>query len=300
MPRTANRNLPVALLALWLGLGSIAPLAACDIPVCEYALLHWPRQDYVLYYLHDGTEAPADAETNELLRQVAAGQAGHANLRFTSVNTALGPESLTPDARYVLKTHGELARPRHMLISPKGRTVFSGRITAGDIRDLLASPKTAALADMLSRGVRGVLLVMTDSDEAQNAAALEIAQGVIDAAQDAKVRMGLLAVSRQDPRELWLVRQLLAVEGDLGGRSGPMVFGAYGRCHVTEPYLGKGINPTNLTELAGFMNGPCTCDIKAANLGADLVSNLAWDAQVSRTGTPPWPMAPAGYMTFGE
>ncbi len=306
MPRIPRAPVLVALLSLPLVPGQLAPLAACDVPVCEYALVHWPRQEYTLYYLHDGAEAKADARANELLRKVAAGKVGHANLRFTPVDASLDPERLAPDARYVLELSGGASRPRHILMSPKGRAVFSGHMTVQDARELLASPKTAALADMLCRGLRGVMVVMTDGDEAQSAAALETARGVIDSAQDARVvedarvRMGLLEVSRQDPSERWLVRQLLAVEADLGERRGPMVFGAYGRGHVTEAYLGKGITASNLAELAKFMNGPCTCEIKAANLGVDLVSDWDWEAHVSGTAAPPRPVEPTGYVTFAQ
>lgn len=300
MPRTPNATVPVALLSLLLVLGQSAPLAACDIPVCEYALRYWSRSDYTVYYIHDGAEAPVDAEVNALLRRIAEGKDGRANLRFVSVNATLGPASLSAEARYVLESNRETDKPRHLLVSPKGRTVFSGRLAVKDIRALVSSPKTAIFADMLSRGAHGVVLLLTDSDEAQNAAARETAREVVDATRGTEARMGLVEVSRQDVRELWLVRQLLAVETDLVGIHGPMVFGVYGRCHVTEPYLGKGINATNLAALAKFMNGPCTCDIKDANLGVDLISDWAWEAQASGPGGPPRPTEPGGYVTFGE
>lgn len=298
MPRTSGAT-RLALISLSLLLGQLAPLAACDVPVYEYALLHWPRQDYTVYYLHDGTEATADAEVNGLLRNVAAGKEGQANLRFTALDASLGLADLTPEARDVLGNNAEATRPRHLVVSPKGRTIFSGRLTVADVRDLLTSPKTTALADMLSRGAPGVVLVLTDSDEAQNRAALETVQSALNAAKDAKARSGLLEVLRQDPQERWLVRQLLTVEADLEAIRGPMVFGAFGRCHVTEPYLGKGINRANLTALAEFMNGPCTCEIKAANMGLDLISDRDWEAQVSG-GAKPRPLEPPGYVTFDE
>jgi hypothetical protein len=299
MLQAPRRLVPPALMALMV-LGHVGPLAACDVPVYEYALLHWPRQDYSVYYVHAGAEAPADAEANGLLRRVAEGQEGHANLRFCALNATLAPASLTPEARYVLTATRALDRPRHLVVSPKGRAIFSGRLTAQDVCDLLASPATDTLADMLTRGARGVLIVMTDGDDAGSQAALQVAQSVVNAAADGQPGVGLLPVARQDPRESWLVRELLAVEPGLGDMRGPMVFGAYGRCHVTEAYLGKGINAANLTDLVRFMQGPCTCDIRAANLGVDLISNWEWEAHVPGAATLAQPLAPPGYMTLGE
>lgn len=300
MARPPSAVVSIALMSLSLALGYLAPLSACDIPVCEYALLNWSRQDYTVYYLHDGTEARVDAEANKLLRKVAGGKEGHANLRFVSLKATQDPEGLSPEDRYVLRTTGELSRPRHLLLSPKGRTVFSGRMTVADVRDLLASAQTASLADMLLHGRHGVLVVMTDRDEAQNTAALRTAQTVIHAAEGTGLSVGLLEVSRQNPKERWLVRQLLQVEADLETLDGPMVFGAYGRGHLTEAYLGKGITAANLQGLVTFMNGPCTCDIKAANLGVDLITNCDWEAHLPATRTPLDITDPGGFVTFGE
>jgi hypothetical protein len=114
------------------------------------------------------------------------GELGAQQRLWVAPHAALRPESLTPEARYVLKINPGVARPRHILISPKGRTVFSGHMTVRDIHDLLASPKTAALADMLARGVHGVVLVMAeDSRLRQNRLGLlqrisAQAQGVAD------------------------------------------------------------------------------------------------------------------------
>lgn len=276
------------------------PAFACDVPVYEYALLHWARDDYPVYYLHDGTEATADAQVNALLRKVSAGEEGHANLRFAAVDARTDVTRLAPELRRVLAANPDAARPSYLLVSPKGRTLFSGRLTKRDVRDLLDSPKSAALARVLSGGAQGALLVLTDAEDPRNDAALAAAREVTEVAAAEEKRVGLLQVSRQDPKERWLVRQLLAVEADLAEIPGPMVFGVYGRCHVTEAYLGKGINTLNLTDLVRFMNGPCTCEIKAANLGVDLISNWDWDALVPGAGPPPKAMEPGGYVTLED
>ena len=299
MLRASSAAVSLDFVALLLSAAAL-PLSACDTPVYEYALQHWDRDDYAIYYLHDGSESPLDTSVNQLLRNVADAREGHANLQFVSLDASLAPDRLPPDSRRVLRANAEVSRPRHIMLSPKGRTLFSGRMTLRDLRDLLGSPKTAALAEMLSEGARGVLVVLTDTEESLNVSALETARAVIESAEADDIPVGLLDVSRQDEKERWLVRQLLAVEADLKDIPGPLVFGAYGRCHITEAYLGKGINSANLTDLVAFMNGPCTCEIKAANMGVDIITKWNWDAYLTGSAAPPRQMEPGGYVTLED
>lgn len=272
---------------------------ACDTPVYEYALLHWPQDDTVVYYLREGAESPTDAEANALLGRVAAGEEGHANLALVRVD-ARDAERLTPDARRALELAGGEPLPRHVVVSPKGRVLLSGRMTVADVRDLMQSPKTATLADMLARGAQGTLVLLTDDDPERNGLARDAVRAAIQTARAAGRRVGMLELSRQDSRERWLVRQLLAAEADLSELRGPMVFGVYGRGHATEAYVGKGINATNLADLIAFMNGPCTCDIRAAGLGVDLVTNRDWGDPVPGPALGLDATDPGGYVTFGD
>jgi len=275
------------------------PVLACDTPVYEYALLHWPQDDTVVYYLHRGAEGSTDAEVNALLGRVAADQEGHANVTFVRVDGRRA-EGQTPDARRALELAGDEPLPRHVVVSPKGRVLLSGRMTVADVRDLLQSPKTATLADILARGAQGTLVLLTDDDAERNGGARDAVRAAIQTAKAAGRRVGMLELSRQDWRERWLVRQLLAVEADLTELGGPMVFGVYGRGHATEAYVGRGINAANLANLIGFMNGLCTCDIRAAGLGVDLVTNRDWGDPAPGPALGLGATDPGGYVTFGD
>lgn len=275
------------------------PLMACDTPVYEYALLHWPRELSTVYYVHEGRPEARDAAANALLRKLAVGEEGHANLAFAVVD-GRQPDGLSFEVRRMLKATAGHPFPRHVLVSPKGRVVFSGTMAVADVRNLVNSRKTATLADMLARGAQGILVLLTDEDVDSNGRARDAVRDTIRAAREGGQRVGMLELSRQDLGERWLVRQLLAVESDLAQLRGPMVFGVYGRCHATEAYLGKGINAQNLSTLVAFMNGPCTCDIRAQGLGVDLISNRDW-GEPSCPGTTGsrWE-DPGGYVTFGD
>jgi hypothetical protein len=120
--------------------------------------------------------------------------------------------------------------------------------------------------------------------------------------QTTAVKLGLIEVSRSDPAEPWLIRAMMAVEPDLAGLvDQPMVFAVYGRARVLEPYVGKGITVDNLSQLVEFVTGACSCQVKDANPGVDLLTTWNWDATAARMAAKDSPLDPAagGYAEIG-
>jgi hypothetical protein len=109
------------------------------------------------------------------------------------------------------------------------------------------------------------------------------------------VELGLIEVSRSDPAEQWLIRAMMTVEPDLAGLvDQPMVFGVFGRARVLEPFVGKGITVDNLTQLVDFVTGACSCQVKDANPGVDLLTAWNWDAAAAGIAGKDSPLGPAG------
>ena len=93
-----------------------------------------------------------------------------------------------------------------------------------------------------------------------------------------KHEVGLLRISRNDPREAWLVRMLMGVEPDLHEFvDQPMVFAIYGRGRALPPYIGKGISRDNMLECLYFVTGACSCTVKEQNPGIDLLVRYDWE-----------------------
>jgi hypothetical protein len=84
------------------------------------------------------------------------------------------------------------------------------------------------------------------------------------------------------------VRMLLASEADLdqdfAGEA--MVFPVYGRGLILYALVGRGINNWTVERAARFLISPCSCQVKAANPGTDLLLTVDWAARVK-------PMTPA-------
>jgi hypothetical protein len=122
------------------------------------------------------------------------------------------------------------------------------------------------------------------------------------AAPTIPIRLGLIEVSRSDPAERWLIRAMMSVEPDLAGLADqPMVFAVYGRARVLEPYVGKGITVDNLSQLVEFVTGACSCQVKDANPGMDLLTAWNWDATAERLAAKDSSFGPAvgGYAEIG-
>ena len=97
------------------------------------------------------------------------------------------------------------------------------------------------------------------------------------------IELGLIEVSRSDPAEKWLIRAMMTIEPDLAGLADqPMVFGVFGRARVLEPFVGKGITVDNLSQLVDFVTGACSCQVKDANPGVDLLTAWNWDRSAER------------------
>jgi len=274
-------------------LGIAAGAHACDTPVYAYTMQMWVPDAYRVFYFREGAEAAADREVNLLLAEAAADPNREVNVRFESVD--VGDLSGSGPAATVWKRNSSRKLPCHVVVAPRGREIASERLTVSTAKALLRSPKRQRLAELLCEGKHGVMLMLLGPNDEENATAQATVKAAADEAAKAGAEMGLLEIRRDDPTEKWFVRQLLAVEDDLKDLSAPMLFGAFGRGHVVEPFVGRGISHDNMLELAAFMGGPCACEVKETAPGTDLLVACNWD-QASVAWTPGQGYAEIPYM----
>lgn len=274
------------------------PALACDTPVWEYTLHNWRRDPYRVYYLHSGAEAAADAQVNRYLGDAA--ESPNVNLLFARMDPSKVDAGASREERFVAARYKTKPLPLHVVLNPRGGELFAGRLDLKTARALVDSPQRKRLAELLCEGKQGVLLVLLAGDETQDAKARGVVHEVVSEALKEECDVGVIEVARGDPKERWLVAQLLLLEDDLKGLDTAMVFGVFGRAHALEPFLGKGITWANIADLVMFMNGPCTCQIKATAWGMDLLTNWDWDKHAGELPELGRPAELGGFVTFGD
>lgn len=288
-PRFAGRW-GVVMICL-LAVGARAP--ACDIPVWQYALNMWGQDPYRVFYVHEGARPPGEAEA--LLKQAA--ETERANLTYEAVDVRHRAEASVEGKQVADRLVGEKL-PTHVVVNPRGFICHTGLLSPEVVKRLWESPAQARLCEYLAKEQGGVLLVLSGEDEEDNRRVAGLAREAAERSTAEDRPVWWLEVRRDDPAEALFVAQLLSVEDDLAELRAPMVFVVFGRAHAMEPYVGRGINADAMEEMIAFLNGPCTCQIKEAGGGMDLLTGYDWQAQFGDRPAFALPSDPVGYVTF--
>ncbi len=265
--------------------------SACPIPVYQYALEHWKADAYRVIVRHGERNDEPTSRGLEMLRE--AGKPGNAPVTIVLTTKV--------DEAHADRAMIELYYPASSRIR---RLIWTAPLNEANVRLMLSSPARTALAEMLAKRVSAVWLLLESGDrrlddEAERTlrgrlARLEQTLVVPDAADwggttvqiDSNVNFRVLRVSRDDEAEQVFTRILLNVEPDLEDEifSGqPIVFPVYGRGLLLYALIGKGINPSTIDTAAAFLTGPCSCQVKSANPGTDLLLEMNWDSRISPT-----------------
>jgi hypothetical protein len=107
-------------------------------------------------------------------------------------------------------------------------------------------------------------------------------------------RFSVIAISRTNPSEEFLIECLLASEPDLDTPEfarQPMVFPIFGQGRILYALVGAGITPQNIREACQFLVGPCSCQVKDLNPGFDLLLTADWRKGANK-GEEMTPLAP--------
>ncbi len=288
-PRYAGRW--GAVMICLLAVGARAP--ACDIPVWQYALNMWGQDPYRVLSVHEGTRPPGEAEA--LLAQAAETET--ANLTYESVDIVHRAEASVEGKQVADRLEGEQL-PTHVVVNPRGLICHTGLLSPEALQRLLQSPARTRLCEYLAKEQGGVLLVLSGDDEKDSRRVARLAQEAAERSTADDRPVWWLEVRRDDPAEAPFVAQLLSVEDDLADLAAPMVFVVFGRAHAMEPYVGRGITADAMEEMIAFLNGPCTCQVKEAGGGMDLLTDYDWRAQFGDRPAFALPSDPVGYVTF--
>ena len=93
-----------------------------------------------------------------------------------------------------------------------------------------------------------------------------------------KIAYSAVRVSRNDPKEVGLVAQLLNVVPNLQSVKSPIAYPVFGRALTMQPIYGQKFKDSSIDIRTGFASGACSCQVKDQNPGVDLLVTADWDS----------------------
>lgn len=291
-------------------LGWCAVACACNVPVFRFALERWRADAYRAVVFHRGPLTDAEREMIRPLEEQQDRQLANLTVRTVDVNEleAAASEQAIADREFLSHLSNPqfpclvIQYPAHLRI-PK--PVWMGPLEREAIARLADSPVRQELVRRLAEGQTAVWLLLESGDSVKDGAAAELLNEELKnleqtlelpeltaSPDDAlavqlplEVKFSVLRVPRSDAEQA-IVAMLVGSEPDLAERLDAMVFPVFGRGRALLPLIGAGITAKNIQDAAGFLAGPCSCEVKEQNPGFDLLLAADWDILLSPNGVP--------------
>jgi hypothetical protein len=282
---------------------------ACQVPVFRYALERWPADNYELVVLHDGPISDAQTATVDALRGSDHQSPVSANCIVKLVDAG---ETKDPHLKSVWTEHGKSGQPLLVSLYPltalevPDRLIQAVPLDAASTEHLVDSPVRQEIAKRLVSGESAVWIFVPCGDAKQDKIALETLTRVVQENEqsmelpeqeeiedekellaqvdiDLRLDFSIVMLDRNDSKEQFLLKMLLASEPDLETLDQPMAFPVLGRGRVLYGLVGKGISELTIGLASRFIIGPCSCQVKDQNPGFDLLMANDWDEKIGIT-----------------
>lgn len=271
---------------------------ACNVPVFRYALERWEADPYEIIVFH---REPLRVEAEVLLVGMEkAGRDGLANLTVSRVDLA---GEVPPPLRSLWNAQTNPTSPWMVVRYPRPlgfeNPAWAGELSAETVGALLDSPVRRDIAQRLLSGDAVVWLLLETGDRKQDdetGRRVEVETQALQATlklpepspQDPpmnadlplKIAFSIVRVARSDPAERMLMNLLLNWNPNLVTAKEAMLFPIFGRGRVIPPAIGSEIRAEAMREMAEFLTGPCSCQIKELNPGYDLLLTANWSSLI--------------------
>jgi hypothetical protein len=286
--RFGNR-MALAISAFLLLNGVAAP--ACDIPVFRYGLERWSTEPHVISF---SPTSPVDLASIKL--------SPHANIRIQRNPSAQNQEV---QVNYVNSESSWYEGPwetnllDRLTDSPMRRLIAHDLLTGSSAVWILIesdNPATNAIAEKIAREVLEEFskdTVLTKQLDTQHE---EMEENKLYTTIPLHVAFTLHTVSRKNPGETFLIRQIEGAYPDPVSPAAPILVAIFGQgrmIHIPQDML----TPVFIKDLCQFLCGDCSCQIKELNPGLDLAMTVNWE-EATRNYPAPAPTVLADGNSF--
>ena len=250
---------------------------ACTVPVFRYALERWPPDVHIVSVT---SNAPMDVAMLD--------NESHANL-------------------WVRRAPADQTHAVRVIYPDIDRAWYTGDWEPGLLSRLADSPLRRRIAHELLTGATAIFVVLESTDSTSNATtkallekslkalANEIelpAQPDYEDEQDGwgeagqeeqglqaipvRVDFPVLTLSRSDPDETMLIKQIEGLDDEFANPEEVVVVTVFGQGRMI-PLTGEELVPDVINELCWFLCSACSCRVKALNPGIDMLLTANWD-----------------------
>jgi len=243
--------------------------------------------------------APLGREQQALLERLEKAAQDHlANLVVSRADLAGG---LSEPLRSVWETQEKPALPWMVVRYPRPTGIalpaWAGPPTAEAVESLLESPARRDIVQRLLNGDAVVWLLLGSGDpkrDDQVAKLVEVESRRLEQSLvlperspndppinpdlPLKIAFSTVRLPRTNPAERVLVNMLLNWNTNLTASTEAMLFPIFGRGRVVPPAIGTEIRAEAIRDMAEFLSGPCSCEVKEMNPGYDLLLTANWSS----------------------
>jgi hypothetical protein len=303
---------------------SAVSAAACNIPVFRYALERWrpDASEVVVFYQHELTDqqesilSKALPTSPEVKRSAENGPTGEL---AKVVRVDVGELTEPYRSLWLQVSQGAPKELPYVVVRAKAVrsqtiNVWHGTLQSVPDWDVFQSPARTELANRLLAGHSVVWLVVSSNEESRNQQVRQMLEGQLaDLAKKIPlpdgiglpgselysevpllVKFSVLEVRRDDPRETFLVDLFSKFRPQAFAQGEPLVVPVFGRGRALEVIPASDLRPRLMEDLAAFLSGACSCQVKEQNPGFDLLLSVDWNQELFGEGSLPPPAASMG------
>lgn len=290
---------------MWAFIGGSVVLA-CTIPVFRFALERWAADQFLVIVYYSGQlSAEQDSALTELAER-STGVGGPLNIEVIRYDVAspparkmfdLGP----PPADQSLPCVEVRKRLDRAHTALRWRGSFSEAIEQPGLFD---SPARSEIVRRILEGHSSVWLLIAPEGQAQELT--EQLQAKLDGVTKnvalpkgiglpgselyspipLEIRCSVLAISHTDPQERKFLK-LLAASAPQWQADAAYVVPIFGRCRALEVIPYWEVDEVAIEDLANFLCNACSCQVKQANPGFDLLVSVNWEERLFSGSVPP-------------